>query len=141
VCSGTVRSERAGSTMASNKIPDDLRRFILTSVPSVPYLEAVLLLRRQPDDDWTPDTVARNLYLPQSQAGAVMAALETAGIAVKAEGSKAHRYGPPPELAALLDRVAHLYAQELVAVTELIHSSIDRRAFQFADAFRLRKDS
>ena len=33
-------------------IPDDVRRFILTSVPSVPYLEAMLLLRGEPQAAW-----------------------------------------------------------------------------------------
>jgi hypothetical protein len=36
--------------------------------------------------------------------------------------------------------VAHAYAQDLVTVTELIHSRIDRRAQRFADAFRFRKE-
>jgi hypothetical protein len=41
----------------------------------------------------------------------------------------------------LLDRVATHYAGNLLAITDLIHSSINRRANQFADAFRWRKDS
>jgi hypothetical protein len=37
--------------------------------------------------------------------------------------------------------VAKAYATNLVAVTDVIHSRLDRRAQQFADAFRWRKDS
>ena len=48
---------------------------------------------------------------------------------------------PSPELAALLDRVATHYAANLLAITDLIHSGLNRRATQFADAFRWRKDS
>jgi hypothetical protein len=52
------------------------------------------------------------------------------------------RYQPAtPELATRLDMVAHAYSSNLVGVTDLIHSRIDKRAQQFADAFRLRKDT
>ena len=39
-----------------------------------------------------------------------------------------------------IDRLADLYATHLVEVTHLIHSSLDRKAQQFADAFKWRKD-
>jgi hypothetical protein len=39
------------------------------------------------------------------------------------------------------DRLADLYATHLVEVTLLIHSSLDRKAQQFADAFKWRKDT
>ena len=54
--------------MISGEIPDDLRRFILTSVPSVPYLEAILLLQRERGAGWTAPLLARRLYLPESRA-------------------------------------------------------------------------
>jgi hypothetical protein len=40
-----------------------------------------------------------------------------------------------------IDRLADLYSTHLVEVTHLIHSSLDRKAQQFADAFKWRKDS
>ena len=44
-------------------------------------------------------------------------------------------------LRELIDRLAELYAKHLVEVTHLIHSTLDRKAQKFADAFRLRKDT
>ena len=38
------------------------------------------------------------------------------------------------------NRVADAYAAHLMSITDLIHSRVDRRAQQFADAFRFRKD-
>jgi hypothetical protein len=53
-----------------------------------------------------------------------------------------HRYKPEtPELAAMLEMLAAYYRTNLVDVTDLIHSRTARRAHQFADAFKLRKDS
>jgi hypothetical protein len=51
------------------------------------------------------------------------------------------RYAPSTdELDVRVQEVADAYAADLVTVTDLIHSRIDKRAHQFADAFRLRKD-
>lgn len=126
--------------MTAADMPDDLRRFILTSVPSVPYLEAILLLQRERGTAWTAPVLARRLYLPESRAAGLLASLHAGGIVAESDIQGSYTYEPQAELAALLERLAHLYASNLVAVTDLIHSSVDRRAFQFADAFRLRKD-
>jgi hypothetical protein len=130
--------------MTSPELPEDVRRFILTSIPSVPYLEALLLLRAQPAHSWDAGELARRLYVPDRTAAELLQLLGASGIALRTEGGdgegEGFRYAPPAELAALLERVAHAYATELVAVTGLIHSRIDRRAQRFADAFRFRKD-
>ncbi|TFY99461.1 hypothetical protein EZ313_22810 [Ramlibacter henchirensis] len=121
-------------------LPQDLRRFILTSIPSVPYLEAVLLLRAQPQRIWSAADAARRLYLPEQRASELLAELNSAGIA-QAEPHGC-RYAPgTEELAAILDQLAAHYAVDLVGVSDLIHSRVDKKAQQFADAFRIRKDS
>jgi hypothetical protein len=51
-------------------------------------------------------------------------------------------YAPSSEtLRARIDQLADLYSTRLVEVTLLIHASLDRKAQQFADAFKWRKDS
>jgi hypothetical protein len=123
-------------------LPDDVRRFVITSVPSVPYIESLLLLRREAALAWNPAQLAKRVYVSEPQAAQLLEALEASGIATKIPGDEpAHRYAPSPELAGLLDRVATHYAGNLLAITDLIHSGLNRRATQFADAFRWRKDS
>ena len=120
-------------------LPQDLRRFILTSIPSVPYLEAVLLLRAESQRDWTATEAARRLYLPEARAAELLPGLVSAGIA--SGGAAGYRYAPSTEeLAEILDRLASHYAADLVGVSDLIHSRVDKKAQQFADAFRFRKD-
>lgn len=128
--------------MSRPELPADLRRFILTSIPSVPYLEALLLLRAEPSRPWNAGALARRLYLGEPAAAALLAALADAGIAAVQAEPPGHLYRPAnPELAAMLDRLAAFYAADLVAVTDLIHMRVDKRAQQFADAFRWRKDT
>lgn len=126
--------------MNSPELQPDVRRYLLSSVPSVPYLEAVLLLRAEPGEAWDAARLARRLYVPERRGVELLAQLRESGIAVAGNEPSAVQYGPEPELAALVDRVAEAYASDLVGVSSLIHSRIDRRAQQFADAFRFRKD-
>jgi hypothetical protein len=126
--------------MSLPDLPADVRRFILTSVPSVPFLEAILLLRAEPEKAWDAAQLARRLYVPERAGVELLALLRDSGIAEAADGTQAVRYAPTAELRELLDRVAAAYAADLVAITDLIHSRIDRRAQQFADAFRFRKE-
>jgi hypothetical protein len=129
--------------MRRAEIPEDIRRFILTSVPSVPYLEAILLLRTDPGVGWDVPRVAARLYVAERQAAELLTALAAAGIARGEEQGDAalFRYAPAtPELRERIDALAQAYSANLVGVTDLIHSRIDKRATQFADAFRLRKD-
>lgn len=130
--------------MRRAEIPDDIRRFILTSVPSVPYLEAILLLRADPGVGWDVRRLAARLYVAERQAAEVLAALAAAGIARGEDQGETVLFSYAPatdELRERLDALAQAYSANLVGVTDLIHSRIDKRVQQFADAFRLRKDS
>jgi hypothetical protein len=129
-------------------IPEEIRRFVLTSIPSVPFLEALLLMRAAPEQPWSRDSLARRLYVRDKVADGLLAELCRAGMAApwpdQGAGADPHAYCYRPREAALrerIDRLADLYATHLVEVTHLIHSSLDRKAHQFADAFKWRKDS
>jgi hypothetical protein len=124
--------------------PEDLRRFVLTSIPSVPFLEALLILRANPAQQWNADTLAQRLYVRERTAQALLEDLCRAGMAMPCAAPHGDRYEYHPsstQLRERIDALADLYARHLVEVTHLIHSSLDRKAQQFADAFKLRKDA
>ena len=130
--------------MDKPSIPEDIRRFVLTSIPSVPFLEALLLMHADPARRWRRDTLAQRLYVREKAADALLADLCAAGMAAPCPAPDADCYCYHPDGAALrarIDRLADVYATHLVEVTLLIHSSLDRKAQQFADAFKWRKDS
>ncbi len=119
----------------------DVRRFILVGVPSVPYLEALLLLRTDPGTAWDSRRVAQRLFIGERQAEELLQAL-VAGDIAEARSPAQYFYRPgSAEMSSLLDKLAAVYAADLVQVTKLIHSRADKQAQQFADAFRLRRDS
>ena len=124
-------------------IPDDIRRFIQTSIPSVPYLEAALLFHRSPSETLGPDEVARALYLPKARAAALVQDLADAGIVAPAGPADGEMYRFAPrdaELARAMQGVAEAYSRALVQVASLIHDSTGKNAHRFAAAFKLRKD-
>lgn len=121
-------------------IPSDLRRFILTSIPSVPFLEAMLLLRADTRLVWDAPELARRLYLPAARAAELLRQLSAAGFVVAAGGAEGWCWQPPTEAGAFVDRLAALYCEDLVGVTELIHAREASRATHFADAFRWKKE-
>lgn len=131
--------------MAAQPIPDDLRRFVLTSIPSVPHLEALLLLRAGEADFWSAAMVAERLYIGDQVALGVMRDLCRAGMTEPRDtpdGGIAYRYQPASDaMRALIERLAALYGSHLLDVTYLIHSALDRKAHLFADAFKWRKDT
>lgn len=129
--------------MGREPIPEELRRFILTSVRSVPFVEALLLFRGARGEPVDTRSIAQRLYMPERAAAELVQELHAAGmLEQEPHRSGCHRYAPSsPELAAMLDMLATFYATHLVDVTQLIHSVGARRAMQFADAFKLRKDS
>jgi hypothetical protein len=122
-------------------IPDGVRRFLLTSIPTVPHLETLLLLWREPGDGWAADDIARRLYIPAAQAQALADELCQAELLACDGDPRRYRCRrEPPALQALFAELDHVYARQLRAVTALIHSHVDRKASRFADAFSLRKE-
>jgi hypothetical protein len=127
--------------LSGDPIPENLHRLILTSIPSVPFLEALLVFRASSDRAVTLRELSSRLYIPEKAAFELVLQLREAGIVKPEDGSDALRYAPEPDLAEMLDQLANFYAKNLIGVTEVIHSRTGRRAQQFADAFKWRKDS
>lgn len=138
---GTGLAPGSAHTMTTDPaLPEDLRRFLLFSVPSVPFLEALLLFHAEPDASFHADAVARRLYLGAAAAASLMQALADARLIAPLPTGQGWRYAPSDaERAALIDRLARAYAADVVGISQLIHAGAPRSAHRFADAFKLRK--
>jgi len=137
------RTERRRELMSDDHMAADLRRFILTSIESVPHMEALLLFHRKPHAEWTAAETARELFISENQTAELLDKLTDAGfLAVKVVADKrVFRYEPVSSRhRELVDRLAKLYSKELIAVTNLIHSKARTKILGFADAFKIRKE-
>lgn len=124
--------------MTTEPIPEELRRFLVRSVPSIPFLEALLVFRGEEGSAVTIEALARRLYIPRGDAEQIVEQLRMASVVEQAQAG--NTYAPEPELRPVLDLLARYYRSHLVEVTLLVHSRTGRMAQQFADAFKLRKD-
>lgn len=124
--------------MTDEIIPEDLRNFILRHIDSVVQLEALLLLRNNPDKTWDAASTANRIYAAEQDAAESLAQLCADGLL---DCSKAtYRYeNVSPENRAMVDRLAESYRRHLIPVTNIIHAK-PRRIRAFADAFKFRKD-
>jgi hypothetical protein len=126
--------------MADDLIPDDIRQFIINKIDSVAELEGLLLFSRNPETDWSSESLAQRLYTGPEQTQDVLTHLYAEGfLAVREENPQTYFYQPnSPKLQEIVERIAEIYSKYLVPVTNLIHSKPQTKVQQFADAFKLR---
>lgn len=128
------------TTSSPATIPEATQRLILLAIPSVPYLEALLLLRAAPAQCWDAAHVGGRLYLGEKAAQGLLDQLRDAGLAAPGPTPGTFCYAPQGEhMRELVDGLAQAYSRNLIGVTELIHSKSNAKARHFADAFVLRK--
>lgn len=124
--------------MAGDLIPEDLREFILGHIDSIAQLEALLLLRRNPNEAWTAATAAQRLYISDSEAISALEHLCARGL-LSCSDDRYRLAGESDEDRRMMDQLAEAYARHLIPVTNLIHGK-PRRLREFSNAFRIRKD-
>lgn len=132
--------------MSEESIPEEVRDFILQHIESVATLEALLLLKNQPQQEWNASLMAQRLYIASPEAERILTTLTHAGFSapVPAKAGCYIFWPATPEIRDRIDRVAAVYAKCLIPVTNLIHqrgSQTSNRSLKlFSDAFRLTKD-
>jgi hypothetical protein len=129
--------------MGEALIPEEVQVFLLQHLDSIAQLEALLLLRADPACVWSAEALAKRLYIPPQEAATVLERLATDSFLTTSQDvPDSYQYHPASdELAHMVDRIAALYAQYLIPVTNLIHSKPRSRVQEFADAFKLRRRS
>ena len=121
-----------------DRIPAEVRAFLLDHIGSIAQLEALLLLRASPQERWDAASTATRLYMSPRDVEPMLSQLCRDRLLVCEDG--VYRYAPEPaERRLVVDRLAAVYATQLIPVTNMIHVK-QRRIREFADAFRLRRD-
>jgi DNA-binding MarR family transcriptional regulator len=112
--------------MPPKNLSDDLKDFIVLCIPSVTFLEAVLLMRIGHQKSWDRRSLAGALYLDEPMAERLLDALERAETAVVCNAaSRQYRYQPLSDLfRQRIDQLAGVYSENLVGITKLIHRRI-----------------
>lgn len=125
--------------MADQYVSDEVRNFILKYIDSVAQIEALLLMRVNPQDIWDAPRLATRLYIGELEASDILNRLCADGL-LKLHDTAYRFEGVSPNIVALVSEVQTVYARQLIPVTNIIHAK-PRRIRSFADAFKFRKGS
>src|SRR5690242_12895023 len=98
----------------------DIQGFVSNCIESIAQLETLLLLHGNPDQPWTPASVAERLYAKESDMQIVLADLCSRHLIVVKDGI--YRFARQAPCAGTVDRLSKAYREQLVAVTNLIHA-------------------
>lgn len=127
--------------MSASSFPEDVKQFIERNLDSLEELEVLLFLHRQPSAALTAEALATAIYTNPTSTHAKLRALQHKGLveARESEHATTFQYLPSSPKARFVDRLATLYAERRVAVTNIIISKPLPNIQAFADAFDFRK--
>ena len=124
--------------LEENPDREEVDRFILKEIESVPHLEALLLLWKRQPNQWSTEDMADALYISSEAAQPILLDLKQRGFA-KLESGK-YSYHATEERNELIAKVDRTYRRELVRISTMIHAKPSAAVRAFARAFRFTKD-
>jgi hypothetical protein len=121
----------------------DVRRFIERCIDDIEQLETLLLLHRKATRYWDAAMVAQALNLPERLAADALEALGRRGFFdVRITSAVMYRFNPTTrESAEDVARLADVYKEHRRTLFVLLTSRRRRSLKDFADAFKMSKDS
>lgn len=125
-------------------VPDrqQVDRFIVDEIDSVPQLEALLLFWTNRPEVWSCESMAKALYVSHEVSRDILAHLVQRHLIFEVEGNKGEfaLSADSEEKERLLASLDAIYRRELVRISNMIHTKASRGVRDFADAFRLKKE-
>ncbi len=123
-------------------LDDEVNRFLLNEVDSVPQMEALLLLWESRPKAWTGDELSARLYITLDELRAIVAPLVQRRLAeARSESTTVYAYhSRSADTDRLMGAATTAYRRDLMRVTALLHSKASAGVREFARAFRLKKE-
>ena len=121
---------------------EQIDRFLVDKIDSVPQLEALLLIWRNRPRQWSCDQIARDLYISPELAEVELNHLVHQGL-ILSSPDRPERFSlnlDPEDRPLMLTAVDEMYRRELVRISNLIHAKAPRAMRDFARAFRFKKE-
>ena len=105
--------------MATQRVPRDIRDFILKHIASVAQIEALLLIWSNPEKCWGVSKVAARIYVSQTEAAEALDELCAHGLLIRQD--EAFGLNASDENVEMIGRLKEAYARHLIPVTDVIH--------------------
>lgn len=137
------RQARRSRERVANGIPEEVNRLVADHIVSVEQLETLLMLRREPEREWSAESVKDELRTSILSASERLDDLTRRGFLAVRESADGRRYRYEPASAAdrrSVEQLARAYSERRYTIIEMIFAKPIERLRVFADAFRLRKE-
>ncbi|HEV2322992.1 MAG TPA: hypothetical protein VGS10_03470 [Terracidiphilus sp.] len=125
-------------------VPDrqQVDRFIVDEIDSVPQLEALLLFWNNRPKVWSCESMAKALYVSPDVTREILKHLVQRRLIAEMNGAGEEfaLATEDEERQHLLASVDIVYRRELVRISNMIHSKASRGVRDFANAFRFKKE-
>lgn len=121
---------------------EQIDRFLVDEIDTVPQLEALLLIWKHRPKKWYHSELAKALYISHELAQDVIRHLVQHRLLTQIEGG-ADCYElrlESEDQEQLLEGLDAVYRRELIRVSTLIHAKASRAVRDFAGAFRFKKE-
>jgi predicted ArsR family transcriptional regulator len=115
--------------------------FIIDYIDSVPHLEALLLLWQNRSQNWTVENAAKRLWIDPDHTKSILQDLtRNQFLSLTAGEPEKYSYRPDTGNDRILRGVAHVYRQEMIRISTMIHAKPSSAVRAFARAFRFTKE-
>jgi hypothetical protein len=127
--------------MTEENLAPEVLHFIGLCIPSVPHLEALLLIWETVPRAWTAGEIAARIYIDDDRAGEILKDLERCGMVARdAAQPMSFKYDPHSDWDHTLPLVSQTYRRQLSRVARHIHAQGPKPVREFSRAFRLRRE-
>jgi hypothetical protein len=128
--------------VANEKLPENIRRFIVDRIDSVELLQVLLLLHGNQAKEWTIVQIEQELRSSSSAIEKRLKDLYDRKVLVQDPANpNAHRYRPMSEqIAEVVDALAQYNKTHPYRLIELIYTRPMDALRSFSDAFRIKKE-
>jgi predicted transcriptional regulator len=124
--------------MVKQQIPEGVKRFIREQIQTVPKLEILLLLHREPSRPFTLAEIENELGFEKDTAREQLLALEAIGLIETNFEKTNYRYHPANKrVGSIVNRLAAAYPKQRVPILTAILAEEPNKVRRFVEAFKL----
>jgi len=127
--------------MSDESFTPEVLELIGRCIPTVPHLEALLLMWEATPRAWGATEIAARIYVADDVAIDILRGLERCGVVARVTDQPlTFGYDPRSEFDATLPLLSKTYRRQLGRVARYIHSQGPKAVREFSRAFRLRRE-
>jgi hypothetical protein len=125
-------------------LPEEVRRLIQSSVPTIDALEVLMFLTRHPGTEWRANEIVNQMQptvIGEAAVGDYLALFQAQGLVVSQPDGSLLYQPATGEVEAAVQALIQAYNEQPVTLIRAVYEIANSKKIQaFADAFKLKKE-